>query len=186
MKITILTPMEIEREKTLVAISAISDKKHQYEVVTCGIGREAIAKTMMQLPQSDCAVLLGFAAIVGQEEIQPEALQKGNPVEITSASLYGYKGELFENGSVIVSNSKTQLPCLFSLTSDKFVKTSHLTIGTIINMEDYTFMALKRPQDFVVRIVSDFLPHLHEIDFFKEVEEIDFLPAVKAIEAAIA
>jgi hypothetical protein len=37
-------------------------------------------------------------------------------------------------------------------------------------MEDYTFMFLKQPQDFIVRIISDFLPHTQEIDFFEEVK----------------
>jgi hypothetical protein len=174
--------MEVEREKALAAISKVENSKHSYQVITCGIGRESIAKTMMNLPSSDCTVLTGFTAIIGQEDIQPEALKKGKVVEVTTSSLFGYQGELFENGSVIVANSKTNLPCLLSLTSDKFVKTTHLTIGTLINMEDYTFMYLKRPQDFCIRIVSDFLPHLHEIDFFKEVEEIDFLPVIQAIE----
>jgi hypothetical protein len=49
-------------------------------------------------------------------------------------------------------------------------------------MEDYTFMYLKRPQDFIIRVISDFLPHETEIDFFEHVKEIDFLPAIQAIE----
>ena len=51
-------------------------------------------------------------------------------------------------------------------------------------MEDYTFMYLKKPQDFIIRIVSDFLPHATEIDFFKEIEQISFEEAIKAIEEA--
>ena len=49
-------------------------------------------------------------------------------------------------------------------------------------MEDYTFMFLKRPQDFIVRVISDFLPHETEIDFFDHVKQINFLPAIQAIE----
>jgi hypothetical protein len=49
-------------------------------------------------------------------------------------------------------------------------------------MEDYTFKYLKRPQDFIVRIISDFLPHETEIDFFEEVKGIDFLEGVKAVD----
>jgi hypothetical protein len=33
-----------------------------------------------------------------------------------------------------------------------------------------------------VRIISDFLPHTHEIDFFEEVKPIDFYKAIEAIE----
>jgi hypothetical protein len=49
-------------------------------------------------------------------------------------------------------------------------------------MEDYTFKYLKKPQDFIVRIISDFLPHETEIDFFEEVKGIDFLEGVKAVD----
>jgi len=52
-------------------------------------------------------------------------------------------------------------------------------------MEDYTFMYLKQPQDFIVRIISDFLPHTHEIDFFEEVKPIDFYKAIDAIERVL-
>ena len=52
-------------------------------------------------------------------------------------------------------------------------------------MEDYTFMYLKKSQDFIVRIISDFLPHETEIDFFEEVKRIDFLEAVQAIDALV-
>ena len=48
-------------------------------------------------------------------------------------------------------------------------------------MEDYTFMYLKKPQDFIVRIISDFLPHETEIDFFEEVKRIDFFVALNEI-----
>ena len=53
---------------------------------------------------------------------------------------------------------------------------------TIINMEDYTFMFLKKPQDFIVRIISDFLPHEKEIDFFEEVKAIDFFEAMQLVD----
>ncbi|GLB50419.1 hypothetical protein [Neptunitalea lumnitzerae] len=182
MKVTILTPMEIEKEKTLTALARFTDLKHEYHVMVCGIGRESIAKTMMTLPESDVTVLLGFAAVIGKSAILPESLQLGKPVEVTAGSLYGYEGQLFENGSIKVEPSKTKLPCLFSLTSDKFVKTTDLTIGTLVNMEDYTFMHLKKKDDFIVRIISDFLPHDKPIDFFKEVEAIDFKEAIEAIE----
>ena len=36
----------------------------------------------------------------------------------------------------------------------------------LVNMEDYTFMYLKKTDDCIVRIISDFLPHESEIDFF--------------------
>ena len=49
-------------------------------------------------------------------------------------------------------------------------------------MEDYTFKYLKKPQDFIVRIISDFLPHETEIDFFEEVKGIDFLEGVMAVD----
>jgi hypothetical protein len=62
------------------------------------------------------------------------------------------------------------------------VTTTNLEQRTIINMEDYTFMFLKQPQDFIVRIISDFLPHTQEIDFFEEVKSIDFSNAIHALE----
>lgn len=182
MKVTILTPMEIEKEKTLTALNGFKTTKHTYTIVVTGIGRESMAKAMMNLPQADVTVLVGFTAVVGQSAILPEALQLGKPVEVTAGLLYGYEGQLFENGSIKVTHSKTGLPCLLSLTSDKFVKTTNLTVGTLINMEDYTFMRLKREQDFIVRVVSDFLPHEKPIDFFKEIEVIDFTAAVEVIE----
>lgn len=182
MNIIIITPMEIERQKALIAINKISNSKHNYQVFTSGIGRESIAKTMMHLPDSDCVVLLGFAAIVGKEVELPKNLGFGNPIEITTASLYGYEGGLFENGKPIETEAKLNLPVLSSLTSDKFITTTNLKVETIINMEDYTFMYLKRPQDFIVRVISDFLPHETEIDFFEHIKEIDFLPAIQAIE----
>ena len=49
-------------------------------------------------------------------------------------------------------------------------------------MEDYTFMYLKKPQDFIIRIISDFLPHEKEIDFFEEVKTIDFLEAMQLVD----
>ncbi len=114
---------------------------------------------MMHLPPHDLCVLIGFAAIVGKPENLPAELQLGMPIEITNASLYGYEGQLFENGKPILTEPKTNLLCLSSLTSDKFVKTTNLAERTVVNMEDYTFMYLKQPQDFIVRIISDFLPH---------------------------
>jgi hypothetical protein len=136
----------------------------------------------MQLPAHDVCVLLGFAAIVGQEHQLPAELKLGMPVEITNASLFGYEGQLFENGKPIQAESRTSLTPLCSLTSDKFVTTTNLEEGTIINMEDYTFMFLKQPQDCIIRIVSDFLPHTQEIDFFEEVKPIDFSNAIHALE----
>jgi hypothetical protein len=174
--------MEIEREKALNAIDKISNSKHNYQVFTSGIGRESMAKTIMHLPDSDCVVLLGFAAIVGKEKELPLNLGFGKPIEITTASLYGYEGGLFENGKPIETEAKLNLPVLSSLTSDKFVRTTNLKVETIVNMEDYTFMFLKREQDFIIRIISDFLPHETEIDFFEHVKEIDFLPAIQSIE----
>jgi hypothetical protein len=174
--------MEIEREKVLVAINRIINTKHNYQVITCGIGRESIAKTMMHLPSSDCVVLVGFAAIVGKEAELSSCLGFGKPIEITTTSLYGYEGGLFENGKPIQVEAKLNLPTLSSLTSDKFVRTTNLKTETIVNMEDYTFMYLKRPQDFIVRIISDFLPHETEIDFFEHVKQINFLSAIQAIE----
>jgi len=50
-------------------------------------------------------------------------------------------------------------------------------------MEDYTFKFLKKPQDFIVRIISDFLPHETAIDFFEEVKGIDFLEGIKSIDS---
>lgn len=185
MKITIITPMEIENEKVLNAIARLQNKKHDYQVVTSEIGREATAKAMMNSPECDCTILLGFAAIVGKESELPVELSFGKPIEITTASLYGYEGGLFENGKPIHVQPKLNLPCLSSLTSDKFVRTTDLAEKTVVNMEDYTFMYLKKPQDFIVRIISDFLPHETEIDFFEHVKEIDFLSAIEAIEKAI-
>jgi hypothetical protein len=182
MKIILLTPMDIEQEKALKALAQIPNLQNDYEVIVSGIGRESTAKTLMQLPQHDICVLLGFAAIVGKESNLPVGLQFGKPIEITQATLYGYEGGLFENGAPITTKPKTSLPVLASLTSDKFVRTTDLAEQTIINMEDYTFMYLKKPQDFIVRIISDFLPHETEIDFFEEVKNIDFTEAVKAIE----
>ncbi len=174
--------MEVEHLKVKRAIHKLTSTVNEYEVITSGIGREAMAKTMMKLPQNDCTVLLGFGGIVGVKNQLDSNLQFGNPVEITQASLYGYEGLQFENGKPISTNAKTNLPSLASQTSDKFVKTTHLSQKTIVSMEDYTFMYLKQKQDFIVRIISDFLPHETEIDFFKEVEKIDFLPTLKVIE----
>lgn len=175
--------MEIENEKVFSAIARIQNKKHEYHLVTSEIGREATAKTMMYLPNSDVTILLGFAAIVGKELDMPDELSFGKPIEITTTSLYGFEGGLFENGKPIRVQPKLNLPCLSSLTSDKFVRTTDLAEKTVVNMEDYTFMYLKRPQDFIVRVISDYLPHETEIDFFEHVKGIDFLLAIEAIEA---
>lgn len=174
--------MEIENEKVLSAIARIQNKKHDYNLVVSKIGREATAKTMMQIPESDVNILLGFAAIVGKETDMPNELSFGKPIEITTASLYGYEGGLFENGKPIQVEPKLNLPSLSSLTSDKFVRTTDLAEKTVVNMEDYTFMYLKRPQDFILRVISDYLPHEVEIDFFEHVKDIDFLSAIEAIE----
>ena len=182
MKIIILTPMEIEQEKVHHALSRIPDLKHNYNVVVSGIGRESIAKAFMHLPNHDVCILMGFAAIVGKQNNLPSYLGFGKPIEITNSSLYGYEGGLFENGAPIFSEAKTKHSSLASLTSDKFVRTTDLAEQTIINMEDYTFMFLKKPQDFIVRIISDFLPHEKEIDFFEEVKAIDFFEAMQLVD----
>ena len=182
MKVIILTPMEIEQSKVLNALSRITNLNHNYEVLVSGIGRESTAKAIMNLPHHDVCILIGFAAIIGKENDLPSYLGFGKPIEITNSSLYGYEGGLFENGEPIISESKTQLPGLASLTSDKFVRTTDLAEKTIINMEDYTFMYLKKPQDFIVRIISDFLPHESELDFFEEVKAIDFMEAIRLVD----
>jgi hypothetical protein len=182
MKVLILTPMEIEQEKVLNALSRITNLNHNYEVVVSGIGRESTAKAIMNLPHHDVCILMGFAAIVGKENDLPSYLGFGKHIEITNSSLYGYEGGLFENGAPIFSESKTKLPSLASLTSDKFVRTTDLASQTIVNMEDYTFMYLKKPQDFIVRIISDFLPHESELDFFEEVKRIDFIEAIRLVD----
>ena len=185
MKVTIITPMEIESEKVKIALQKIVASKHEYSIVISGIGREAIAKTMLHLTKSDCVVLVGFGGIVGKNNQMPSNLKLGCAVEITKSGLFGYEGLQFENGKPITTNGRTSLPNLISVTSDKFVRTTSLAEKTIINMEDYTFMYLKREQDFIIRIISDFLPHETEIDFFEEVKQIDFLPAILAIENAL-
>lgn len=182
MKVIILTPMQIEQEKVLTALGRIDNLKNSYEVVVSGIGRESTAKAIMNLPPHDVCVLMGFAAVVGKASDLPDYLHLGKPIEITEASLYGYEGGLFENGKPIKATSKLSLPCLFSLTSDKFIRTTDLAEKTVVNMEDYTFMYLKKPQDFILRIISDFLPHEIEIDFFDEVKGIDFMEGIIAIE----
>jgi hypothetical protein len=174
--------MEIEQEKVVHTLSRIANLKHTYQVLVSGIGRESTAKALMQMPDNDVCVLMGFAAVVGKELNLPAHLGLGKPVEITTTSIYGYEGGLFENGKPIHDEPKLSLPCLSSLTSDKFVRTSDLEEGTVVNMEDYTFMYLKRPQDFIIRIVSDFLPHETEIDFFEHVKTIDFIEGILALE----
>ncbi len=182
MKITILTPMEVEKEKMLEAFGKIPSLKHSYEVITSGIGRENTAKGFLKKSESDVCVLVGFTAIVGKERTLPNELKKGELVETVTSSLFGYQGEIFENGKLRLASPKTQLPCLSSLTSDKFVTTTNIPVGTLINMEDYTFMCLKKPQDFIIRVISDFLPHQEEIDFFKVIEDITFDKVVTVLE----
>jgi hypothetical protein len=183
MKIIILTPMDIEKEKVHDALSRIPNLKHNYEVVVSGIGRESLAKVFMHLPGHDVCILMGFAAIVGKEKDMPSHFELGKPIEITNSSLYGYEGGLFENGKAILSEPKLNLPCLSSLTSDKFIRTTDLAELTVVNMEDYTFMYLKKPHDFIIRIISDFLPHETEIDFFEQVKAIDFYEAVQLVDS---
>ncbi|WP_255410585.1 hypothetical protein [Apibacter sp. wkB309] len=182
MRINLFTPMREENQKILDALKVFSKLKHSYEVIITGIGREKIAKSMITKPKSDLDVLVGFTAITGIEKTMPKELQKGSLVEVVASSLYGYSGEIFENGKIILSSSHTHFPKLSSLTSDKFVTTSNIPIGTLINMEDYTFMYMKRPQDFILRIISDFLPHQEEIDFFKIIEEIIFSSVIEFLE----
>ena len=160
----------------------ILEFQFNYEVLVSGIGRESTAKAIMNLPHHDVCILMGFAAIVGKENDLPSYLGFGKHIEITNSSLYGYEGGLFENGAPIFSESKTKFPSLASLTSDKFVRTTDLASQTIVNMEDYTFMYLKKPQDFIVRIISDFLPHESELDFFEEVKRIDFIEAIRLVD----
>ncbi|WP_245902663.1 hypothetical protein [Flavobacterium aciduliphilum] len=186
MKIIIMTPMPVEHEKMTLALAEIGGGSHKYEVVVSGIGREQTAKTFMNLPPHDVCVLLGFGAIVGVAEQLPPTLHLGMPVEITQASLYGYEGGLFENGAPLVAPARLDVPGLQSLTSDKFVRTTDLAVQTVVNMEDYTFMYLKKPQDFIVRVISDFLPHNTAIDFFEEVAPISFVPALEALERYFA
>jgi hypothetical protein len=185
MKVVIITPMEVEQVKVLDALSKNNNLNHNYEVVVAGIGRESMAKAFMNLPHHDISVLMGFAAIVGKQKDLPSYLGFGKPIEITHSSLYGYEGDIFENGAPIIVEPKTQLPCLASLTSDKFVRTTDLAEQTIINMEDYTFMFLKKPKDFIVRIISDFLPHETEIDFFEEIKGVNFIEAIKLVDESI-
>ncbi|MGL5111984.1 MAG: hypothetical protein ACRC6O_05035 [Flavobacterium sp.] len=185
MKVILLTPMEIEAAKAKNALQRFSTLKNEYHVVVSGIGRETTAKALMDLPAHEVCVLMGFGAIVGKQEALPASFQLGMPIEITNASLYGYEGQSSENGKPILAKAKTNLPCLSSLTSDKFVRTTKLEERTIVNMEDYTFMYLKKPQDFIVRIISDFLPHKKQINFMDEVAPIDFYWAIEAIEKVL-
>ena len=85
MKVILLIPMEIESEKALDALRRYPNLKKEYQIIVTGIGRESIAKAMMQLPPHDVCVLLGFAAIVGQEHQLSDELKLGMPVEITNA-----------------------------------------------------------------------------------------------------
>ena len=183
MRINLFTPMREENQKIMDAITEFSSLKHSYEVIVTGVGREKIAKSLVNKPKSDLDILVGFTAITGIEQTMPKELQKGCLVEVVASPLYGYSGEIFENGKLLLSASRTQFPALTSLTSDKFVTTSHLPIGTLINMEDYSFMYLKRPHDFIIRIISDFLPHQDEIDFFKVIEDISFTPVIEFLES---
>lgn len=183
MKITLFTPMKEEKEKIMNGFREFTSLKHSYEVIISGIGREKIAKALLAKPESDLDILIGFTAITGIENTMPEELKKGKLVEVVASSLIGYTGEIFENGKLQLTTSKTKFPSLHSLTSDKFVTTTDLPVGTLINMEDYTFMCLKRPQDFILRIISDFLPHQENIDFFKTIENISFTPVIKFLDS---
>lgn len=183
MKITLFTPMREEKEKMMTAFREFSSLKHSYEVIISGIGREKTAKALIEKPQSDLDVLVGFTAITGVEETMPAELKKGSLVEVVASSLFGYEGKVFENGKLKLTSPQTKFPALSSLTSDKFVTTTNLPVGTLINMEDYTFMYLKRPQDFIIRIISDFLPHQEEINFFKTIEDISFTPIIEFLES---
>ncbi|WP_260391066.1 hypothetical protein [Apibacter muscae] len=182
MKITLLLPMKEEKEKMLEAFQQYSSLRHIYEIIETGVGRENMAKGFLEKKESDLTVLVGFTAITGIEKTLPIELKKGKLVEVTSTSIYGYKGEIFENGSIKLTNSRTSLPCLSSLTTDQFIRSTDLPIGTLINMEDYTFMCLKKPKDLIIRVISDFLPHNKEIDFFKEIEDIEFYSVVELLE----
>lgn len=46
-------------------------------------------------------------------------------------------------------------------------------------------MYVMNPQDFIVRIISDFLPHSSEIDFFEEVKGIGFFEGVLVVDKLI-
>ncbi|MDR3272552.1 MAG: hypothetical protein LBT29_03600 [Flavobacteriaceae bacterium] len=182
MKINLLTPMTAEKEKLEEALHSFGSLRHSYEVTKSGIGRENTAKAMLNKPKSDLCVLVGFAAIVGQERTLPAELRKGELAEVTASSLFGYRGEIFENGKLRLAQPKTQLPHLPSLTSDKFITATDIPVGTLISMEDYTFMCLKREQDFILRVISDFLPHREEIDFFEEIKSIRFNKVMEVLE----
>lgn len=180
MHIVIICPMEQEATKTQMALQTFHNLKHTYEIIKSGVGREPMAKAMQQLPKHDICVLLGFTAVVANEHKSDLVL--GDVVEITNASLYGYEGGLFENGKPIKVEAKTTLTTYSSLTSDKFVTTTNVATNTMINMEDYTFMFLKNENDFILRVVSDFLPHEAPIDFFKQIEAITFTKAIATLE----
>jgi len=182
MKINLLTPMTVEKEKLEEALLSFGALRHSYEITKSGIGRERTAGGMLNKPESDLCVLVGFTAIVGQEKTLPPELHKGGLAEVTASSLFGYRGEIFENGKLRLSRPKTQLPHLPSLTSDKFITATDIPVGTLVNMEDYTFMCLKREQDFIIRIISDFLPHREEIDFFEEIRSIQFNKVIELLE----
>ena len=64
MKIILLTPMDIEQEKALNALARMPNLQNDYEVIVSGIGRESTAKTLMQLPQHDVCVLVGFLGVL--------------------------------------------------------------------------------------------------------------------------
>ncbi|WP_128332081.1 hypothetical protein [Apibacter sp. HY039] len=182
MKINLFTPMLEEQNKIEEAFREFPTLFHTYHCTKTGIGREKIAKAMMSKPDSDLDILVGFTAVTGNENTMPEELKKGMPVEVTASSLYGFQGGLFENGKLRLTTSKTHLPCLSSLTSDRFITTTDIPVGTLINMEDYTFMYLKRPQDLIIRVISDFLPHESPIDFFEVIKDISFTPIIQLLE----
>ena len=56
--------MDIEKQKVQQAFSQFTMLKNDYNVVISGIGRENTAKAMMNLPEHDLCILLGFGAVI--------------------------------------------------------------------------------------------------------------------------
>ena len=100
-------------------------------------------------------------------------MQLGKPVEITEASIYGYEGGLFENGAPITTRAHLNLPCLHSLTSDKFVRTTDLSERKYGKYGGLYFMYLKKPQDFLFVSFLIFYLTKQRLIFLKK-ERIDF------------
>lgn len=63
MKITVITPMREEQEKITNAFNEFSSLQHSYEVIISGIGRENVAKALINKPKSDLDILVGFTAL---------------------------------------------------------------------------------------------------------------------------